>query len=268
MKTAIVLVGALRNFTIPAQSWHVLGDADYFVVSWDKSPDSQFSEVCSNTYETLAAFPHPIKAALISNLDSFKQKYSSNHHIDINFLCMLYNWSLVKTLPNIMTYDRIFIMRPDLYIHETFSHLGAIRNMALIPDKILLNVSDDEIATDELLIAGPQSLGIFQNLFNDCLIDLGFSFTKVVEHKFLYSSMTKYPELIKSNVFTNVIIGTICRSGYNKAWEVESNTIKTFYRLLNYSYKWWNINNPKNQIDAEFRRTQVESLMNAVGNFI
>jgi hypothetical protein len=225
MKKAVVFYGSMRELEMGSKSWHVLGeDVDYFVVTWDKV-NTHFSDKNPSYLFDPSTFPVPVKASIIVDYDNYLgqlQWAGLEVHSFTSLPYILYHWSLVRSLPNISSYDKIIISRTDIL----FTTLGRVAwEPTVVPGKITFTGSTDFGISDWMLITDPVGLNTLTDIYTNGIQTKDFlaegNNFKLIHH-YLVEQVNADPEKFfyePDRFWPTMPIVTIIRPNSPKVWE-------------------------------------------------
>ena len=217
MKKAVVFYGSMRELEMGSKSWHVLGeDVDYFLVTWDIVNNHYTDSILSYPFDP-DTFPRPIKGRITSNFDEYNQSLQNIGMSGCGMLYIMYQWSLIKLLPDIHTYDQIIITRTDIFCTRLF---GVDWEPTILPGKVTFAGSDGSI-NDWLVATDPAGLDALYDLYYGAihtrdLLD-EFNQFKII-HTYLHEKIKANPEKFYHKGTISLPIMVLVRPNYPKVW--------------------------------------------------
>jgi hypothetical protein len=221
MKTAVVFSGPVRQVELASKFWHNFGEADYFLITWDKTVLSRITSTFDAGDPTnvvdldLSNFPKPLTYTIVSDYLQFRETHIM-HGSHFPNTCMMHNWSLLGSLPGIYEYDKIILTRTDLAVFPANNALANYIPLDGKSDKIW-----SQNVQDSLWVFSPRLIEFVEHIANLYL-------TQPVEiHGFiknLIDSTNKFLPMYDSDCYT-----TICRPGFD-----------LMSKILLHTTHWWN----------------------------
>jgi hypothetical protein len=201
MTTAIIVSGALRHLVNASSSWNIPGDyhlvidSNLYKSGSTESLGSVFTELNNNINNCFVKFTS-VNVCIDNKLENkFDEKYKIDPIIN-----MIWKWKcayhIIQPYHQIVNYDRILIIRPDLFFHnkKPIEELEKIelRDNTISAVRTLNNELGVCQAPDTCLLMNMQTFGILSTFYDYCVTTHGLGMND------LHGDLAKF--LIANNV--------------------------------------------------------------------
>ena len=239
MKTAIIVVGVVRELSNASSSWKILGDYYLFADEYERAPQSQIIKNKIILTDILAISKVKFQHISISKSEA-RSDWQGLTPVFNHFKKLLLAYKHIKNLG----YEKFIIIRPDLFLEEQANDI--VNNINVLPNNLaiegVINLGEKRtkfkpsIDKDLLMCMDADTFEIIADFYNYLEINIKF----LLENEFdVHTALAKY--VIEQDLN---IVNLYCRTVVlrdNSNYLFTSGTA-TFEKLQEAFHEWWKLN--------------------------